>query len=322
MTNAKNVIIPITHNIIHVEAKAATCTTDGNIEYWYCDICGQAWLDEYCHLNTNLKSVVVPASCSYGAEHVEAKAATCYEPGNTEYWYCANCDVYYADAACAIVTNAKNVIIPVTHNVIHVEAKAPTCTELGNIEYWYCADCGQAWLDEYCHLNTNLKAVVLPVADHTYDDEFDTDCNVCGDIRVVEYVVKTFGGTSFMESNDGLSGLAFRFDLTDKIQGMAIKDGTLYMADYTNATVTPDSTGTYKLVKMGALVSNGVQEKDVAVQKIILSDTEAFYAIRIINIPEDKYDVVISCTPYFVYKNAEGKNVTVYGDTVSGSVNG
>ena len=374
VTNAKSVVTPISHNIIHVAPVAATCTTDGNIEYWYCDICGQAWLDEYCHQNTNLKSVILPASCSYNAEYVEAKEANCFEPGNVEYWYCANCDVYYADAACAIVTNAKNVIIPITHKIEYVAPVAATCTTDGNIEYWYCTECGAAWLDELCHLPTNLKSVILPAScsynavyteakaptcaengnteywycancdvyyadaacamvtnsknviipalPHTYDDDMDVDCNVCGDIRVVKYEVKTYGGKSFMESADGLSGLAFRFDLTDKIQGLAVKDGYLYVADYTNATVTPDSTGTYKLVKMGALVSNGVEELNVTVKKVILSDTEAFYAIRIINIPEDKYDTVIECTPYFVYEDANGKNVTVYGETVSGSVNG
>ena len=48
-------------DIIAVEAVAATCYENGNIAYWYCADCGQAWLDEACILNTNLKSVVVPA---------------------------------------------------------------------------------------------------------------------------------------------------------------------------------------------------------------------------------------------------------------------
>ena len=309
ITNAKNVIIPVTHNVIHVEAKDATCTENGNIEYWYCDACGSAWLDELCHMNTNLKAVVLAATCANGAEYVAAKDATCYEPGNVEYWYCANCDVYYADAACTIITNAKNVIIPVTHNVIHVEAKDATCTENGNIEYWYCDACGSAWLDELCHMNTNLKAVVLGATGHDYDDDMDVDCNVCGDIRVVEYEVKTFGGASIKESNDGLSGLAFRFDLTDKISGLAVVEGTKYVADYSNAYVTPDSTGTYKLISMGAYVSNGTQTLNVAVKKIVLEDN--YYAIRIINIPEDKMDTEITCTPYFVYENAEGEKITV-----------
>ena len=178
-TNLNAVILPISHNVIHVEAKEPTCTELGNIEFWYCADCGAAWLDEYCHLNTNMMAVKLAASCKYGAEYTEAKAATCYEPGNTEYWYCANCDVYYADADCTIVTNAKNVIIPISHNIIHVEAVAATCVANGNIEYWYCADCGQAWLDEYCHLNTNLRAVVLPMAEHEFFNDCETVCINC-----------------------------------------------------------------------------------------------------------------------------------------------
>ena len=47
-------------------------------------------------------------------------------------------------------------------------------------------------------------------------------------------------------------------------------------------------------------------------KKIIINGENVYYAIRIINIPEDKYDVVIECTPYFVYENAEGKRCVFY----------
>ena len=50
----------VTHNIEHVEAKAATCEAEGNIEYWYCTECGFAWLDEYLRQNTNLMAVKLP----------------------------------------------------------------------------------------------------------------------------------------------------------------------------------------------------------------------------------------------------------------------
>ena len=320
-TNLKAVVLPMAHGTItHVEAKEATCDEPGNIEYWYCEACGQAWLDEACTLNTNLMAVVLPIA--HNVIHVEAKDATCFEEGNIEYWYCDICGAAWTDELLREVTNLKNVILPIAHNVIYVEAKDATCTELGNIEYWYCDICGSAWLDEYCHLNTNLMAVKLPMAEHTYDDDLDVDCNVCGDIRVVTYEVKTYGGASMQESNDGLSGLAFKFKLTDKISGLAVKEGTLYAADYTNAYVTPDSTGTYKLVKMGAKVSNGKQTLNVPVQKWILEGNDApYYAIRIVNIPEAQYDTTITCTPYFVYEDAEGNRVTVYGDAVSSCVN-
>ncbi|MBQ9860620.1 MAG: hypothetical protein IJO76_08125, partial [Clostridia bacterium] len=89
----------VEHNVIAVEAKDATCYENGNIAYWYCDVCGQAWLDEACMLNTNLMSVVTPAAHPE-ATHVEAKAATCYEDGNIEYWYCEACGQAWLDEAC------------------------------------------------------------------------------------------------------------------------------------------------------------------------------------------------------------------------------
>ena len=168
-TNLMSVVLPMTeHSITHVEAVEATCDADGNIEYWFCENCGYAWLDEACTLNTNLKSVILPAT-QHTVEHVEAVAATCFEQGNIEYWYCTTCGYAWLDADCTLNTNLKAVILPVSHNVKHVEAVAPICDEDGNVEYWYCEDCGYAWLDEYLHLNTNLKAVVLPAVGHTVE---------------------------------------------------------------------------------------------------------------------------------------------------------
>ena len=324
VTNLQSVKLPIAHNVIHVEAKDPTCTELGNIEFWYCDDCGSAWLDEYCHLNTNLMAVKLAASCKYGAEYTEAKAASCYEPGNTEYWYCANCDVYYADADCTIITNAQNVVLPITHNVIHVEAKAATCTELGNIEFWYCADCGQAWLDEYCHLNTNMMAVKLPMAEHTYSADNDATCDVCGAERAIaaENIIVE-GGNSITEIK---GGLAFKFDAA--VDGIVI--GEDYIADYTNATVTIGGVE-YKLVKMGAIVNNKGYENqtlenvdntyvlDIAAAKVF---GDYSYAIRIINIPEAHLDTEITARSYYVYETADGEQITVYGADWVASYNG
>ena len=148
----------VSHNIVHKEAVAPTCTALGNIEFWYCDVCGMAWLDETCTLNTNQMAVKLPM-----AEH---------EFFNDCETVCINCFEEVREAS---------------HNVIHVEAKAATCTANGNIEYWYCDVCGYAWLNAECTMNTNQMAIVLPATgEHTYDSEYDADCNVCGDIREVE----------------------------------------------------------------------------------------------------------------------------------------
>ncbi|MBE6807232.1 MAG: hypothetical protein E7527_04380, partial [Ruminococcaceae bacterium] len=153
-----------THSVKHVDAVEATCYENGNVEYWYCEYCGAAWLDEAQTQVTNMMSIVKPMG--HGTiTHVEAVAPTCYEDGNIEYWYCEACGQAWLDEACTLNTNLKAVVLPMAHGTIaHVEAVAPTCFEDGNIEYWYCEACGQAWLDEACTLNTNLKAVVLPMA--------------------------------------------------------------------------------------------------------------------------------------------------------------
>ena len=182
-TNLMAVVLPMAHNeLTHVEAVAPTCFENGNIEYWYCEACGMAWLDAEGTLNTNLMAVVLPMAHNE-LTHVEAKAPTCYENGNIEYWYCEACGYAWLDAEGTLNTNLMAVILPMAHGTItHVEAKDATCTELGNIEYWYCEACGQAWLDEACTLNTNLMAVKLPMAEHEYFYACDPVCMNCYEI--------------------------------------------------------------------------------------------------------------------------------------------
>ncbi|MCC8130651.1 MAG: leucine-rich repeat domain-containing protein [Ruminococcus sp.] len=46
--DVQTVILTIPHTLAHTEAKSATCTEDGNIEYWYCSECGKYFSDEDC----------------------------------------------------------------------------------------------------------------------------------------------------------------------------------------------------------------------------------------------------------------------------------
>ena len=59
----------------------ATCT-----EKAVCEVCGKAYGDLDGNHHANLK-------------HIDAKAATKTAGGNIEYWYCEDCDKYFADAA-------------------------------------------------------------------------------------------------------------------------------------------------------------------------------------------------------------------------------
>ncbi len=59
----------------------ATCT-----ERAVCEVCGKAYGEPDSKNHANLK-------------HIDAKAATKTAGGNIEYWYCEDCDKYFADAA-------------------------------------------------------------------------------------------------------------------------------------------------------------------------------------------------------------------------------
>ena len=98
------------HTMNHVEAKPATCTENGNIEYWYCSACD--WVEVAGGVASNLKAVVLPIV--HNIEHVAAKAATATENGNIEYWYCKDCGYAWLDELCTKNTNLKAVILPAT----------------------------------------------------------------------------------------------------------------------------------------------------------------------------------------------------------------
>ncbi len=142
-------IIPKTghdHTLVKVDAKAATCTEDGNIEYWTCaggnDPCGMCFEDEAATKWIHQEGTVVHALGHEWGEWEVTQEPTELTWG-TERRVCAH------NAAHVVVR-----VIPKTghaHGLKHVKAKAATCTEDGNVEYWQCAEgkdpCGMYFLD-------------------------------------------------------------------------------------------------------------------------------------------------------------------------------
>ena len=198
------------HNVKHVEAKDATCTEAGNIEYWYCEACGTVWSDSANTQQITKESTVIAkteheytyacdAICVHCGEltneeakhtiaHVEAKDATCAEPGNIEYWYCTDCGYAWADEKLTKVTNLKSVIIPELEcNIVHFEAIAPGCHYNGQIEHWVCYDCERVWQDEALTQLTNIKNVVLPATGNGLLVHMDAVAPGCHDDGCIEH---------------------------------------------------------------------------------------------------------------------------------------
>ena len=67
VSNSVSVKFKVEHKLTKVEAKSATCTTEGNIEYYKCDSCGKLFKDATGTTEIKLADTVVKASGhSYG----------------------------------------------------------------------------------------------------------------------------------------------------------------------------------------------------------------------------------------------------------------
>ena len=119
------------HDLVHHEAKAATCTEKGWKAYETCSRCDYTTYAE------------LPAQ--HDLRHHAAQAPTCTEPGWDAYDTCSRCDyTTYAE-------------LPAQHDLRHHAAQAPTCTEIGWNAYETCTRCDHTTYAELPALNHDLE---------------------------------------------------------------------------------------------------------------------------------------------------------------------
>ena len=110
----KKVTIPAKpHAFNVVNAKAATCTQDGNEAYYICSSCGKFF--SYPDGKTELEdgSWIIPAT-GHNMTAYEAKEATCEEAGNSAYWSCSTCGKYFSDEEGTTAIKEGSWVIPAT----------------------------------------------------------------------------------------------------------------------------------------------------------------------------------------------------------------
>ena len=170
-------IIPASHKLTKVEAKDPTCTEDGNKEYWTCEHCGKYFLSD--DTNPEIAKAVEQSEFIIPASHEltkvkEEKAPTCTEDGNKEYWTCEHCKKYFlsddTNPETAKAVEQSETVIPASHKLTKVDAKAVTCAENGNKEYWICEHCKQYFLSDDTNPETakavELSETVIPALKH------------------------------------------------------------------------------------------------------------------------------------------------------------
>lgn len=148
----------VAHQLTKIEAKASTCTVQGNGEYWKCSQCGKFFSDAQGTAETTEAAMKLPlTSHSWTLEQTEI-TPTCTEAGRGTY-------------RCTLCGETKTDAIPAAgHQLTKIEAKASTCTAQGNGEYWKCTRCGKLFSDTQGTKETTEAAMKLPLASHSYGE--------------------------------------------------------------------------------------------------------------------------------------------------------
>lgn len=158
-----------THDLEKTDAVDGNCTTDGNEEYYTCNICKKVFADENAEKEISADSTLIPAT-GHNAKLIEAKSATCTKDGWIEHYLCG-CGyalVKLEDGTFKEI-DVKDTVIPAGHNYTsHVYAEESTCTKEGCVEYWACNDCEVVEIvTENGRVESTQDKTRLPLKDHT-----------------------------------------------------------------------------------------------------------------------------------------------------------
>ncbi|MBQ6266493.1 MAG: hypothetical protein IJK64_01830, partial [Clostridia bacterium] len=194
---------PANHtNLTHTAAVAATCTTAGNYEYWYCSGCQKYFsnaagtteitqastvidaLDhdwDYAHVAagdytwTGTTACSATVHCSRDNTHTTTvtansitdevtTAATCTSTGVRTY------TAHFAESNAMSSTTTETIPVnPANHtNLQHFAAVAATCTADGNIEYWYCSGCQKYFSNAAGTTEITQAETVIAALNHNY----------------------------------------------------------------------------------------------------------------------------------------------------------
>lgn len=168
-----------THELTRVAPKAATCTENGNREYYACSGCDETFADEECIMKLAAEKYVISAKGHNVAKHGE-KQATCSSEGTKEHYECRNCGTLFRDAEGMFQINEPAKAPMLSHSLTKVDSKDAVGFVPGWQEHYTCSNCDSIYKDALGLEETTLAAIqIAPVlTDFEYKIAFTPAANI------------------------------------------------------------------------------------------------------------------------------------------------
>ena len=257
-----------THDLKKVDAKAATCTEDGNIEYYQCSdpTCGKLYKDAAGTQEITKADIVIKAGHT-DLKLYPTKEPTCDRDGCVAYWFCTGCDNYYFDNNGAVgeKTTVEKVAIPATgHKWVLVvggyEEGAPNHTIR-------CSVCGQKkdeahadrpgdvsneWkTDKDNHWNVYGCGTIMNKAAHTWDAGVETTPATCTKAGVKTYTCDVCKATKTEPIPVIAHQYEWKHDETNHWQECSVCHDIIDKAEHTYASHKCEDTATCTKAECG-----------------------------------------------------------------------
>ncbi|MBQ7667786.1 MAG: S-layer homology domain-containing protein [Clostridia bacterium] len=284
ITEEQTVVAKHAHTLAKTNAVAATCTAEGNIDYWTCSECENYFSD--ANGNTQITAEQrITAMIAHTLVKTNAVAATCTAEGNTDYWTCSVCGHIFSDSTGETqITAEQTVTAMIAHTIIPVEAAESTCTEQGHIAHYKCTACNKVFTDEQGENETTVDAVTLDLVPHTIvyveavpatttatGNKEHYKCTVCGKLFSDEEGTNevTLASVTIKKKTSGGGGGGSSTPTTYRISTKVINEG---------GSISPENPKAEKgdTIKFTITVNDGYEIMDVLVDDVSVGSVETY----------------------------------------------
>ncbi len=224
----------------------ATCTAVGTKAHYKCSVCHKLFVDgESGKVEVSAEELVIPTT-GHNLTHHEAVASTCEVAGNSEYWSCDRCGLYFSGSQGSQPIEENSWILPLAeHTEETIPGKAATCTETGLTDGVKCSVCGTVLVAQQ----------EIPATGHTYDavTTGNNVCTVCHqhEISQAEIVEKLYA----LENGEALDGSYLLTGIVTNVDGttatIIVEEKGIYLYSFqsTDAFLVGDSVSVVGTLK-------------------------------------------------------------------------